>query len=332
MALFTQVMDEFEFIAQHLVQLSGDEALGLQDDVAIWSPPKGMDAVISMDTLVEGVHYPKGKFDAELAQKLLAVNVSDLTAKGADVQGYFLSLALASSIDRSTLGDFCIGLGVVQNMYSLALWGGDTTKSEENTVLTITIVGTVPKGEAVKRSGAQSGDALCVTGTIGDAFLGLKAHLKQLDNDMSASSLNHLNDAYNLPQPPYMFRQGIRKFATAALDVSDGLIADAGHLAHASNVGLEIDFSEIPLSEVSRNWLSEQSDEIEAVIQLATGGDDYQSLMSIAAANLDNARKIANAKGIKLTEIGRVVEGVGVTCLDREGNSISIEKPGFTHF
>ena len=332
MALSIQVMDEFEFIAEHLAHLAGDEALDLKDDVAIWTPPAGIDAVISMDTLVEGIHFPTGKFDANLAQKLLAVNISDLTAKGADAIGYFLSLSTSRSINAAQLRDFCVGLHAAQNRYSLSLWGGDTTKSDQNTVLTMSIIGGVKHGMAVLRSNANVGDILCVTGFIGDAYLGLKIELKQLSGVLSESQLHNLNEAYHLPCPPYEFRNEIQQFATAALDVSDGLIADAGHLARASDVGLEINLCAIPLSDAARNWLSIQKRKLKALQQLVTGGDDYQTIMSISASDFDTARSLAEDKGVKLTEIGRVIEGKGVVCCDRAGNAVRVEKPGYTHF
>lgn len=315
-------MGEFEFIAEYLARIAGPEALDLKDDVAIWTPPSGLDVVISMDTLVEGVHFPNGKFDGELAQKLIRVNVSDVVAKGADPVGYFLSLCLPSNISSSALEDFCSGLECDQNLYGMKLWGGDTTRSDGVCVLSATIIATLPSHKTVRRSGAQPGDVLCVSGTIGDAYLGLQIVQGGLDEQM------HWLQRYHVPDPPYALRAQMRTYASAALDVSDGLIADARHLAKASNVGLEIDLQAIPVSEITRVWLSEQKDEIQARISLATGGDDYQVLLALSPTHYQQAVH-AN---MPITKIGIVTKGADVVCHDGQGNEIAVQKTGYTHF
>lgn len=315
-------MGEFEFIAEYLAKIAGTEALDLKDDVAIWSPPSGLDAVISMDTIVEGVHFPTGKFDAELAQKLIRVNVSDVVAKGADPVGYFMSLCMPSNISSSALENFCIGLERDQNAYGMKLWGGDTTRSDGACVLSATIVATISPHKAVRRSGAQPGDVLCVSGTIGDAYLGLQVVQGRLEEQM------HWLQCYHVPNPPYALRGKIRAYASAALDVSDGLIADATHMARASNVGLEIDLQAIPVSDVTRTWISAQSDEMRARILLATGGDDYQVLFAVSPDNY----KQATRTNMPLTKIGVVTQGDGVVCHDGQGNEIPVKKSGYTHF
>ena len=323
-------MDEFGFIANYLSALSGPEGLILKDDAAVWAPPKGQDAVISMDTQVEGIHFPDGKFDAGTAEKLIRVNISDLVAKGANPLGYFLSLALCEDVDQEALADFSAGLASAQARYNIKLWGGDTTRSTNKNVLTITMIGTVPKGKTVLRSGAKAGDLICVTGKIGDSHLGLKTILKQMDADKNQTKT--WLQSYHLPNPPYGLRGEVQKYASAAIDISDGLLADAGHIADVSGVGMDVFLTTIPLSSASTKWVLSQPKHRDARLQLATGGDDYQVLMTIPEKSLSGLKKQADKVGIPITVIGKVTTGLGVKCRDSQGNEIDVEKPGYRHF
>ncbi len=319
-------MGEFEFISNYLTLLSGPQALDLKDDVAIWSPSHDEDAVISMDSIVEGVHFPAGKFDAKLAQKLIRVNVSDIVAKGAKPLGYFLSLCLPQHINNNQLKQFCIGLGKDQDTYGLKLWGGDTTRTSDLAVLSLTIIGTIKPQTAILRSGAQIGDVLCVSGTIGDAYLGLQV----LSGSVSRQEYDtqHWENAYHIPQPPFQMRGQIRKFANAALDISDGLIADTNHLVNASKVGAQLILPDIPLSPISKLWLSHQKDKLVALSMLASGGDDYQALMTLSPDQYANAL----ADGMSIAKIGYITKELGVRCYDAQGNEVIITKAGYTHF
>lgn len=325
-------MNEFELIQSYLAGLAGPEGLGLLDDVALWMPPHGMETVISTDTLVEGVHFLNGKFDSELAQKLIRSNVSDIVAKGSDPLGYMLSLTLNKQVREADIANFCEGLALDQQKFGLKLWGGDTTHTPGPNVLSVTIIGTVPSGETVKRSGAQNGDVVCVTGTIGDSHLGLKVTLNQRDILDFASNFDHWRHAYHKPDPPYKLRHGVRFFASAALDISDGLIADAGHLAKASNVSLAIDLDDIPLSRESSDWVNRQKDSTLARIALATGGDDYQVLLTVNPNKYDELVNISKACGVFMTQIGCVKLGKNVRVLDQKGDPLNIKKPGYMHF
>ena len=325
-------MNEFDLISTYLADLAGPEGLGLIDDAANWSPPAGFDAVISSDTLVEGVHFPIGKFDAALAQKLIRVNISDLVAKGADPEGYLLSLTLNEETTQSQIASFCQGLAKDQKNFGFKLWGGDTTRTSGPNVLSITIIGTVPKGKMVRRSGAKPDDIVCVTGHIGCAYLGLKIVLKQYNNEFNESVASYFSMAYHIPNPPFVFRHGIRSLASSSLDISDGLVADAGHLAKASKVSVSIDIGAIPLSRESSKWVAEQEDQIAARLALATGGDDYQALLTVDPANLDEILVISRACDVNLTLIGSVSSGEGVRVQDENGEIIEVKTPGFTHF
>ena len=322
-------MDEFGFIAKYLSGLAGREALDLKDDAAVWTPPKGYDAVISMDTLVEGVHFPDEKFDRQIAHKLVAVNVSDLTAKGADPIGYFMSLTLRKDISENELRDFCDGLAAAQSLYGLKLWGGDTTRGGDKNVLSITIIGTVPNGQTVTRAGAQIGDVLCVTGTIVDSYLGLQRVLGSDAGSQVDASCVHV---YHEPNPPFALRHTIRAYAHGAVDVSDGLLADAGHLAQASGVAIDISLAEIPLSAAATTWRDGLDNQQDALIKLATGGDDYQTLMAVPPANLELLQAQAKKTQTQLKVIGLVKKGAGVRCLDTQGREVQVYKQGYTHF
>jgi len=323
-------MNEFEFIAKYLSGLAGPEGLDLRDDAAIWKPAKGRDAVISMDTQVEGVHFPDGKFDAQIAEKLIRVNISDLVAKGAEPVGYFLSLTLSEQVDEDALTAFCQGLASAQSTYGIKLWGGDTTRTKQKNVLMVTIIGTVPTGKAVLRSGAKIGDLVCVTGTIGDSYLGLKTVLEQMDDVGSQSDF--WTRAYHLPDPPFALRGVIRKYAHAALDISDGLLADAGHIASVSGVGIDIFLTTIPLSTASTRWVLSEPNHQKARLDLASGGDDYQVLMCVAERNITALQKQAGRAGISLTVIGKTTDGDGVKCRDSQGKEVQVDKTGYTHF
>jgi len=327
-------MDEFDFIAKYLSALAGPEGLDLKDDVAIWKTPKGLEVVISMDTLVEGVHFPDikdgGKFDAQTAEKLIRVNISDLVAKGSDPVGYFLSLTLSEQVDEDALEDFCQGLASAQSRYGIKLWGGDTTRTKGKNVLTVTLVGTAPIGKTVLRAGAQIGDLVCVTGHIGDSYLGLKAVTNQMDGFGSQSE--YWENSYHLPDPPYALRSAIRKYATAALDISDGLLADAGHIADVSGVGMDIFLTTVPLSPASTRWALGEANHQRARVELATGGDDYQVLMCVPERKISALKKQATKVGIVLTVIGKITDGSGVKCRDSQGNEVAVSKSGYTHF
>lgn len=315
-------MGEFDFIAEHLTQLCGPQALDLKDDIAVWTPPFGQDAIISMDTIVEGVHFPDGKFDTQLAQKLIRVNISDIIAKGADPVGYFLSLCLPERVDETQLIGFCKGLAIDQEKYGLKLWGGDTTRTKGVCVLSLTIIGTMPHKKAVLRTGANVGDIICVSGTIGDAYLGLQAVSGRIRPSQ------YLEKAYHLPGPPFHMRCQIRDFASAALDISDGLIADAEHLAKASGIGIHLDLSKIPFSPEANEWIAEQENQMDALKQLVSGGDDYQVLMAIP----EDKYKTAIEQGMQIVKIGVVTNGHGVTCFEGSGKQTTISKSGYTHF
>ncbi|MEE9347198.1 MAG: thiamine-phosphate kinase [Robiginitomaculum sp.] len=320
-------MGEFDFIAQYLAPLAGKEGLGLIDDCAVFTPIAGRDLILTKDAMVEGVHFPRGQFDAVTASKLLRVNLSDLAAKGARPEGYLLSLALPKSFDDNCAKDFTAGLGAAQGKFGIKLWGGDTTSTDGPLTISATLIGSVPAGKAVLRTGAQSGDLLFVTGTIGDARLGLDVALgREITGNVADKA--HWLAAYNAPQPRLDMGAMLRDYASAALDISDGLIADAGHLAKASGVALRIESSSVPLSKPAQDWLA-SGGEIETLL---TGGDDYQVLFTAAAKHAPAMQDAARAQGLTLTQIGQTHEGQGVECYDADGGVMGFARGGWAHF
>jgi thiamine-monophosphate kinase len=307
---------EFGWIAQLLRPLTrgAPEALDLLDDAAVIPSRPGFDLVVTKDALVASVHFlPDDPLDL-VARKLLRVNLSDLAAKGAEPWGYFLTTAWppeASWEDRALLAR---GLAQDGEAYGLALLGGDTVSTPGPLSLTATLLGWVPQGRAVLRKGARPGDLLAVSGPIGDGWLGLRAARGELaDADLAMR--------YRLPDPRTDLRALLRDQARAAADISDGLLADAGHIATASGCGVSLDLGRMPLSAAAAAWLARQPDPRAARLSLATGGDDYQIVCA-----LDPGRAIPP----ELTVIGVFGAGQGVTATF-EGAAVPVGRLGWTH-
>lgn len=325
-------MDEFDFIATHLAPLAGPGGLGLKDDAALLKPSLGKDLVLTKDTMVEGVHFPVGHYGGDTAEKLLRVNLSDLAAKGAHPIGYMLSIAWPKGIEKSYFQGFASGLRDVQDAYDFKLLGGDTTSIDGPMVVTATLIGEVPTGSMVRRSGANIGDDIWVTGTIGDAYLGLQSVLGEaLDPKPDADGLWHFEEAYYRPEPRLLFRKALRQYASACADISDGLVADAGHVAMTSGVGFTTDADKIPLSSPAGAWLSGQEDEDAAFKTLITAGDDYELVFTARSENAPHIRQAAKAIGLRISRVGSVAKGEGVSVLS-DGEPITFDKTGHTHF
>ena len=324
-------MDEFERIKAYFAPLTGGKdkaafgnALDLLDDAALLAPPADEEIVITKDMVVEGVHFlPKTPPDL-VARKALRMNLSDLAAKGAVPAGYLLACAWPKSWTDAHIKLFADGLKKDQEEFNVTLLGGDTVSIDGPMVCSITCLGTVHHGGMIKRASAHPGDDVYVTGTIGDAYLGLKL-LKQ-NKPMQDRDANekYLIGRYLLPKPRTALNPSLRKRASAAIDISDGLIADAGHIATASRQGITIEASKIPISKQAaahaRNKLS-----------LFTGGDDYELLFAAPKLSADALTELAERHRIRLTRIGTVTDGTGVTLLDNHGDPIEVKKSGYKH-
>jgi len=326
-------MDEFDFIEKYLAPLAGPEGLGLKDDAALLKPPQGQDLVLTKDTMVEGVHFPMGHHGGDTAEKLLRVNLSDFAAKGARPIGYLLSLALPKTMDINYMAGFSKGLNDVQDAYDFKLFGGDIVKTDGPMVVTGTLIGCVPEGQMITRSGCQPGDDIWVTGTIGDAYLGLQTALgKPITPKPDGEALWHWEEAYYRPEPRLLLRKVLRKYSSSAADVSDGLIADIEHIAKASGVQITLNIDDAPLSKSTQNWLANQDNSQKSLITLLTSGDDYEVVFSSNPDRSDGIIEAAKQIGIQVTKIGQAQLGEGVTCLGKSGKSIVITKSGYVHF
>ena len=326
-------MDEFDFIRSLLAPLAGPEGLSLKDDAALFTPDDDYDLVITKDAMVEGVHFPHGEYGGHIAEKLLRVNLSDLAAKGASPRGYLLSLAIPKAITQEDLKGFTVGLGEVQDAYSFTLWGGDTVTTAGPFIVSATFIGQVPRGQMVKRTGAVDGGDIWVTGTIGDAYLGLQNVLGRTLSPLPTSEqIYQWEEAYLRPEPRLLLRKLFRKYATAAVDVSDGLLADAEHIALASDVSLDLELEAIPFSHETKTWLNAQVNRHKAYESLFSGGDDYEVLFTAKPENRRDIEAQSKQLGVPITRIGKVTgRAKSVTVFNRSGEPIVFEKKGYRH-
>jgi len=312
--------------------------MGLGDDVAILSDHN---LVVTKDLMVAGVHF-REKDDLDLvARKLLRVNISDLVAKGAKPEAYVLGCVWPQKTTLEMIEQFVDGLAHDQDHYNCYLIGGDTVRHKKASApltLSVTFYGTAPKGGILCRDGAFAGEDLYVTGTVGDAGLGLACLTGRYKPDQTAGE--YLCDRYWLPQPRITFGSALTSFASAAMDISDGLLADAGHLADRSDIAIEINGEDIPLSTAANEWLekwenggaSQEKDRHEALGELATFGDDYEILFTAPSSLRRSVAMAATASKTQVTRIGRTRKGQGVTLLDGDKNQIKMDRSGFDHF
>jgi thiamine-monophosphate kinase len=312
---------EFESIARLLRPLARGHAgaLDLLDDAAVLPARPGFDLVISKDAMVAGVHFLENETLDVVARRLLRTNLSDLAAKAAEPFGYFLAIAWPRDCGWPEREAFARGLAEDGALYGLSLLGGDTVSTSGPLTVSATILGYVPAGRMVRRGGGRPGDRLLVSGTIGDGFLGLKAARGEID-DPGGSLANH----YRLPEPRLDLRDALMAHATASADVSDGLLADAGHIATASGCGVSVDLERLPLSPAARRWLDGQANRTEALIALASGGDDYEVVCAAGEPGLD----ALTAAGFGV--IGRLEEGAGVHAR-LNGLPVDIPHGGYVH-
>jgi thiamine-monophosphate kinase len=319
------MLGEFEFIAARLKPLAAGTpgALDLEDDAALLDPPAGMTLVLTKDAMVAGVHFLADDPPGEIAKKLLRVNLSDLAAMGATPVGYLLALARAKETPESWLADFCQGLAEDQAEFAIGLLGGDTVSTPGPLTLSLTAVGLVPEGQALRRRGALPGDDLWVSGTLGDGALGLLVLQGKLDP--ADGSRDFLVRRYRLPQPRLALGQGLRGLAHAALDVSDGLLADLGHILDVSGVGAELWADQLPLSPAARDLPGAR----EAAL---SGGDDYELLFTAPLGRREDVAALARRLGLPLTRIGRMEAGSRVRVLDETGQEIAPARRGWQHF
>ncbi|WP_407297837.1 thiamine-phosphate kinase [Stutzerimonas zhaodongensis] len=318
------MMGEFELIRHYFAaaacaRVGGDVALGIGDDCALLSVAAGEQLAVSTDTLVAGVHFPDPCDPYLLGQRALAVSTSDLAGMGATPIGFTLALTIPSA-DSDWLAEFARGLDSMAAKCDMRLIGGDTTRGPLS--MTLTVFGRVPLGQALLRSGAQPGDLLCVGGALGDAAGALPIVLGEREaNAVEAAALLR---RYWSPQPQLSLGQALRGKATAALDISDGLLADCSHIATASSVSLVIERSRVPLSDSLLRFAGTEH----ALHCGLAGGDDYILAFTLPA----DALRGMQTEGWPIHVIGHVAEGEGVRLVDADGNSVSLGQCGYNHF
>jgi thiamine-monophosphate kinase len=303
-------------------------ALGLTDDAAFLAAEPGTDIVLKTDGVIEGVHFFTQDDARDVARKALRVNLSDLAAKGASPRGFLVSLALPANIGMDWLQRFAQGLREDAETYKCPLFGGDTDRTPGPITVSVAMAGVVPQGTMVRRAGARSGDLIFVTGSIGDAALGL--HLRKGANwNLSAGQREHLLSRYLLPQPRNALAEAVRTHASASMDVSDGLVGDLTKLCRVSKVAADVDVARVPLSEAARAAIAGDATMRETAL---TGGDDYEILCTVPPARADSFRAAAQSAGLPVTEIGKIAAGQGARFIEKNGEPLTFSKLAFSHF
>ncbi|WP_245423821.1 thiamine-phosphate kinase [Methylovirgula sp. 4M-Z18] len=327
-------LSEDDLIAKYFAPIAGPGSLDLRDDAALLKPPAGHDVILTTDALVAGVHFFADDPPEKIARKALRVNLSDLAAKAGEPTGFLLTLALPPDWTEEWLAGFARGLAEDSADFKFPLLGGDTVRTPGPLTISVTALGYALRGWIVPRTGAKPGDKIYVTGTIGDAALGVRVRQKAEADRAWIDALPlefcaHLLDRYLLPQPRVGLRKVLRAEAHGGMDVSDGLIGDVTKMMKASGTGGRIELARIPLSPAVRAAIASDGDLFEAVI---TGGDDYEVLAAVAPTRAAAFESSARAAGIAVTQIGEVLEAGAVTCVESNGRVRVFAQKSFSHF
>ncbi|HLX23680.1 MAG TPA: thiamine-phosphate kinase [Usitatibacter sp.] len=314
---------EFELIAKHFTRPAANAVLGVGDDAALVDVSNGMDLAVSTDTMVSGTHFFPDVDPENLGHKALAVNLSDMAAMGAMPYWTMLALTLPS-VDDDWLAAFAKGFFDLAAEFDVSLIGGDTTRGPLS--LTVTIMGEVPAGAALRRNGAKAGNDVWVSGNIGDAALAVahrhgKVVLTETDYHEAVMRLYE-------PAPRVKLGQALRGMATAAIDVSDGLLADLGHICRLSGVGATVDVNSIPVSPIGGRHVSSSA----GLTAIVAGGDDYELCFTAPANARESIAELTDMLNIPLTRIGQIRRGKGVSLLGPEGKPMKIDGRGYDHF
>jgi thiamine-monophosphate kinase len=321
------IANYFRPLAQH------PGAFGLTDDAAVVSVPPGHELVVTTDAIIGGVHFFAQDEADMVAKKALRVNLSDLAAKGAKPAGFLLTLALPKATGETWVELFARGLGSDAELYGCPLLGGDSVRTTGPVAISITAMGMLPNGSMVRRSGAKADDVVMVTGTIGDAALGL-----ELRDVVTAAKRWNLDSKYQLqlirryllPQPRNALAETVRLNASAAMDVSDGLVGDLAKLCEVSGVSADVEVARVPLSEAAQKVVKLEPAAIEKVL---TGGDDYEIVCTVPPDRVDAFRTAADAARVPVAEIGRIVAGSEPPrFIGKDGKPMLFKRASFSHF
>lgn len=329
----TRVAGEFELIETYFAPLAAyaHGTFGLSNDAAVARVTAGREMVITSDMLIAGVHFLDDDPADELSAKCLAVNLSDLAAMGARPTGYLLSICWPQAPEEDWIAAFARGLADLQRRYDIHLLGGDTTAGADRLVICVTALGEVSEGRALTRAGALEGDLVYVSGTLGDAALGLAVLQRQVTSEEVGASGRLLVSRYRQPAPRLALGRTLAEqgLASACLDISDGLLADAGHIAKASDVRLTIKQARVPLSPEAGALIVQRPDLWPTVL---TGGDDYELLFTVDADRVAELEALAVELDLPLTLIGRVEAGEGVGLVAPDGTTSEAGDGGWRHF
>ncbi len=327
-----QALGEFEIIARYFAPLATDPAaLALLDDTAILPVPEGQELIATCDTIIEGVHFLPDDPAETIGHKALAVTLSDLAAKGSRPYAYLLSLALPEP-QAQWIEAFARGLGALQAKAGICLVGGDTSYTPGPPSISVTALGLLSQGDAVLRRGARPGDLLVVSGSIGDAYLGLRVLREPALAKawrLSKAETDFLIARYRSPEPRNLLAPCIRHCARASIDISDGLAGDATKLCKASGVGATIEAARVPLSRAGAKAVAADPSLLK---EMLGGGDDYEILTAMEESHVGHFAAEAEGHGIAVTAIGQVGEGEGVAFFDASGDRLALDHLGFVHF
>ncbi len=320
---------EDDLIARYFRPLATDPgAFGLIDDAALLNHT-GDDLVVTTDAIVEGVHFLPDDPPDTIARKALRVNLSDLAAKGAVPAGFVLTLALREAKEQ-WLAPFARALGEDAATFGCPVLGGDTVSTPGPLMISITAFGRVPPGRMIRRTGAKPGDRIAVTGTIGDAALGLRILKRQAGDGLDTSSREFLIQRYRVPQPRNALAVAIREHASAAMDVSDGLAGDLAKLCAASGISAAINLADVPLSAQARALVAKGSSSMEVIV---SGGDDYEVVCTVPENRWDSFLAAARQVNVQVTSIGKVETGAAVPrFLDAAGKPVALKRLSYSHF
>ena len=322
-------MRERDILARYVKPLAQHfpEALGLNDDAALLQIPAGMELIVTTDMMREGVHFLRNASAGNVAWKLMAANLSDIAAMGGEAHSYQLALCLTGRQDESWIKGFTEALAEIQNHYGISLSGGDTIRSQEGLTASVTMHGLVEKGRALRRSTAQAGDFVYVTGTLGDAALGLaiaEGQVKEIAEALAVEAMQR----YWRPTPRLHIGQQLRGIANACMDISDGLLVDCQKLCEASGVGATIDYASLPLSEIG---IYIKAHYPETFLRCISAGDDYELLLTVPEEKSAILQQKFSLSNTRITCIGRVITEPMITLLNSEGNPMSLPVSGYEH-